>query len=91
MKIIKKTCRALVTLALCIYTFCLFNGITFFDYTATSEGGTLSVVGHDMEVITPAAASFWELYVSAERCAADILPGQLRTAVSKLAEYFERK
>lgn len=86
MKIIKKTGKLIFTVSLCLYAICLINGVTFFDYTATSDGGTLSVVGYTVDITGSTAASFWDIYTRVERKAAEILPKQVSAAVDWIAQ-----
>ena len=85
----KKTGKLVFAAALCLYGFCLVNGITIFDYTATAEGGTLSIIGHTVDIYSPEAAAFWDLYFKAEREAARLVPSELRSAISRISELIQ--
>lgn len=82
MKLIRAVGRSIFTAVLLVYAFCLFNGITFFDYSASDNGGTLYVVGNSYDVNSPTASIFWQLYTSAESRAAELLPEQLEQAIA---------
>ena len=81
MKIIKKLCRLMVAALACAYAFCLINGISPIEYTATPVGGELSLAGYSMEITMPAANTFWRVYTAVEDQASEIIPSKLRSAV----------
>lgn len=81
MKLIRAVGKSIFTAIILVYAFCLFNGITFFDYSVTDNGGTLYVVGNSYDVSSPVASNFWQLYTSAESRAAELLPEQLEQAI----------
>ena len=86
MKIIKNAGRVMLTATACLYAFCLFNGITFFDYIPTPQGGTLSIAGYSLDVSSHAANTFWQVYADIESKAAELLPRGIQRAVEWISD-----
>ena len=86
MKLIKTLGKAAFALTALLYSACLYNGITFFEYTSTDDGGILSIAGHDLEINTNAANTFWETYSQAEEEAAKYLPEKVSSAIKRLSQ-----
>lgn len=86
MKIIKRAGKLIVAAAACAYAFCLFNGISPIEYTATPVGGELSLAGYSMEITMPAANTFWKLYTAAEKQAAEIIPSKIKSAIQWISD-----
>ena len=91
MKFIKRLGKIAVAFTAFLYALCLFNGVTFFEYTATDRGGTLSVAGQCVEIDTRAANIFWETYASAEEQASEWLPVKVRSAIKHLSAFLNGK
>lgn len=90
MKLIKNTAKAAITVSLILYAFCLFNGITFFDYTVTEDGGILSVIGKTYSINTHSAGLFWDAYTKAEEKAAELLPEKLEQAIAWISDKLDQ-
>ena len=86
MNLLKKTGKLLFTAGMCVYAFCLINGITVFDYTASADGGTLSIVGYSIDLSAPYTNAFWDLYTDIEQKAASVLPSGARQAVQWISQ-----
>ena len=86
MKFLKVCGKAGILLAAIAYAACLFNDITIIDYTATEDGGSLSIAGHVVEVNNSVASTVLEAYTEAETRAAKWLPSKIKTAVEQVSD-----
>lgn len=85
LKIVIKTGIAVIATT---YAACILNDVTVIDYTATEEGGTLSIAGCNINVTDDITEGFMETYTKVEEQATKWLPGEIRTAVEQLSELF---
>ena len=85
MKFIKGLGKLAIGITAFLYALCLFNGVTFFEYTVTDQGGILSVAGKSVEINTDAARIFWKTYANAEAQAAEWLPSKVQSAIEQLS------
>ena len=85
MKLIRTLFKLALAATAFIYALCLFNDITFFDYTVTEQGGILSIVGQELKLNSNAANAVLETYENAEAQAAEWLPAKLLSTVKSIS------
>ena len=89
MKLLKKLCKTAFVVTAVTYAVCLINGITVIGYTATSEGGTVTIAGHSVEVNSGIAGAFHETYSKVEKQASKLLPKKIKTAVEQVCDLID--
>ena len=80
--------KAGVAIVMTTYATCLINDVTAIDYTETENGGSISIIGHSVNLKENIASDFMEAYVRAEEQATKWLPSKIRYAVEQLSELF---
>ena len=84
-KLFIKTAMAII---ITVYAACLLNDVTVIDYTATEDGGRISIIGHNVDVTDDIAEGFVEAYTKAEEQATKWLPTKIRYAVEQRSKLF---
>ena len=89
MKIAKFLRKAVITLAAALYSLCLINGVPIFEYSADTEGGSLTVAGRSIEFHGAIAENLRKTYSQIEEKASAWLPPDLKLAVGQIADLLD--
>ena len=89
MKLIKILSKTVFMLIAILYAACLVNGVTVIEYSASEDGGTLSVAGRTIEVSGGIADAVLKAYSEAESQAAELLPAKVKKAVEQISDLLD--